>query len=208
MPDAPKITLTYFDIAASRGEECRLALHAAGLAFHDNRIAFDKWAELKPNTPFGSLPTLEIEGRGTLAHSNAILGYLGRTYDLLPRDAWEAAKHEALMCAVEDMRAQVGPTMRIKDAAEKQAAREALARDYLPTWGAKLEAQLGSGPFVGGDRLSVADIKIYMGLRWFKAGVLDHIPTDIFTGFPKLEALYQAVERHEKVADWYAKTKK
>jgi glutathione S-transferase len=208
MPDAPKITLTYFDLAASRGEECRLALHAAGLEFHDNRIAFDQWMALKPSTPFGSLPTLELEGRGVLAQSNAILSYIGRTHDLLPRDPWEAAKLEALMCAVEEMRGHVSPTMRIKDEAEKKAAREALARDYLPTWGAKLEAQLGSGPFVSGDRMSVADIKLYVGLRWFRAGVLDHIPSDIFAGFPKIEALYQAVERHEKVVDWYAKTKK
>jgi glutathione S-transferase len=208
MSDAPKLTLTYFDIAASRGEECRLALHAAGLAFHDNRIVFDQWPGLKPNTPFGSLPTLEIEGRGVLAQSNAILSYIGRTYDLLPRDPWEAAKHEALMCAVEEMRGLVGPTMRIKDADEKKAAREALARDYLPTWGAKLEAQLGSGPFVGGERLGVADIKLYVGLRWFKSGALDHIPTDIFSGYPKLEALYQAVAQHEKVVDWAAKSKK
>lgn len=208
MTDAPKITLTYFDIAASRGEECRLALHVAGVAFHDNRIGFEKWAALKPSTPFGSLPTLEIEGRGTLAQSNAILAYLGRTYDLLPRDPWEAAKHEALMCAVEDLRAHVSPTMRIKDADEKKAAREALARDYLPTWGAQLEAQLGAGPFVGGDRLGVADIKLFVVLRWFKTGVLDHIPTNVFAPFTKLDALYQAVERHEKIAGWYAKTSK
>ncbi|MFV8756243.1 glutathione S-transferase family protein [Nannocystaceae bacterium ST9] len=208
MTDSPKITLTYFDIAASRGEECRLALHVAGVPFHDNRIAFEQWAALKPNTPYGSLPTLEVEGKGTLAHSNAILTFIGRSHDLHPRDNWEAAKHEGLMCAVEDLRANVGPTMRIKDADEKKAAREALARDYLPTWGAKVEAQLGSGPFVAGDRLNVADIKLAVAIKWFRSGVLDHIPTDVFAACPKLNALVDAVGKHHRVADWYAKTAK
>jgi glutathione S-transferase len=208
MTDSPKITLTYFDIAASRGEECRLALHAAGVAFHDNRIAREQWLELKPKTPFGSLPTLEIEGRGTLAQSNAILTFIGRSHDLHPRDNWEAARHEALMCAVEDLRAQVVPTMRMTDEDAKKAAREALARDYLPTWGERIERQLGAGPFVAGDRLHVADIKLYMAVQWFRKGVLDHIPADIFAPYTKLNALVDAVGRHERVVDWYAKTTK
>lgn len=33
-----KPKLTYFDAPASRGEECRLALHIAGVPFEDNRI--------------------------------------------------------------------------------------------------------------------------------------------------------------------------
>jgi glutathione S-transferase len=209
MTTSPKITLTYFDIAASRGEECRLALHAAGVAFTDNRIGREQWLELKPKTPFGSLPTLEIEGRGILAQSNAILTLIGRQHDLHPRDNWEAARHEALMCAVEDLRATVSPTMRIADAEAKKAAREALARDYLPTWGQKVEAQLvGAGPFVGGDRLNVVDIKIYVVLKWFTSGILDHIPADIFAPYTKLNGVAAAVAKHERVVDWYAKTTK
>lgn len=207
MTDSPKVTLTYFDFSGSRGEECRLALHAAGVAFHDNRIDRAQWVELKPNTPFGSLPTLEIEGRGILAQSNAILTFIGRGHDLHPRDNWEAAKHEALLCAVEEMRAQVNPTMRMEDAEAKKAAREALANDYLPTWGRRVEAQLdGAGPFVAGDRLNVVDIKLYIAIKWFRAGVLDHIPADIFAPYPKLNAVVDAVARHERVVDWQAKT--
>ena len=38
-----KPKLTYFDIPTSRGEECRLALHVAGVAFEDNRIRHAAW---------------------------------------------------------------------------------------------------------------------------------------------------------------------
>src|SRR5262245_57839426 len=100
-----KPKLTYFDISASRGEECRLALHLARDDFLDNRVARDAWPGLKPTTPFGSLPMLEIEGQPPLAQSNAILALVGRRHGLHPEDAFEAARHEALMCHVEDLRA-------------------------------------------------------------------------------------------------------
>ncbi len=70
--------LIYFDFAGSRGEECRIALHLAGVDFEDVRIRSAEWPALKPKTPFGSLPILEIPGKPPLAQSNAILVYIGR----------------------------------------------------------------------------------------------------------------------------------
>src|SRR5581483_10265202 len=103
-----KPKLTYFDAAASRGEECRLALHVAGVDFEDVRIKREAWPALKPTTPFGGLPLLEMPGKPVLAESNAILAYIGRLYDLHPADPFEAARHEALMSQVEVLRATVG----------------------------------------------------------------------------------------------------
>ena len=42
-----KPKLTYFDAPVSRGEECRLALHIAGIEFEDVRIKFADWSTLK-----------------------------------------------------------------------------------------------------------------------------------------------------------------
>src|SRR5690349_8811397 len=105
----PQTTLTYFDFSGSRGEECRLALHLAGIAFHDERLTGDAWQERKPHTPFGALPVLTVEGHAPIAQSNTVLRFIGRAHGLLPTDAWEAARHEALMEAVEDMRNKMGP---------------------------------------------------------------------------------------------------
>ena len=74
-----KPKLTYFDSPASRGEECRLALYVAGVEFEDVRIKAVEWATLKPKTPFGGLPTLEMPGHPVLAQSNAILVLVGRS---------------------------------------------------------------------------------------------------------------------------------
>lgn len=201
----PKPKLTYFDAPVSRGEECRLALHIAGVDFEDDRIKRAEWAALKPTTPFGSLPILTVPERAPLAQSNAILSFIGRGHGLLPKDEFEAARHEAMMQHVEDLRASLSPTLRMTDEAEKKAARGQWFATYFPNWASNAEKQIGTGPFLGGAQISVADIKIYSVVKWFGSGAIDHIPTTAFATFPKLTRIHDAVRDHDAVKAWYAK---
>ncbi len=198
--------LTYFDFAGSRGEECRLALALAGVSFDDERLDRPAWAERKGSTPFGALPTLEISGKGLLPESNAILVYLGREHGLHPKDNWEAARHEAVMCSVEDLRARLNPTARIEDPDKKKAAREEFAAGYLRTWSATLQRYIGDGPYLAGKQISVADVKVFVILRSFMTGNFDHIGPSAFAEYPAITRLYEAVGAHPKVAAWYAKS--
>ncbi len=198
--------LIYFDFSGSRGEECRIALHLAGVDFDDVRVKNDAWPAMKANTPFGAVPVLEIAGKAPLAHSNAILVFIGRQHRLHPADAFEAARHEALMCAVEELRHTITPTLRITDPELKRKAREALAANEFNAWGSHVERQLGDGPFIGGQTLQVADLKLYMVVRWLTTGTLDHVPTTVFDHCPKLLRLHRAVAEHEGVKAWLAKS--
>lgn len=201
-----KPILTYFDFSGSRGDECRIALHVAGVDFVDNRLKPAQWADLKAQTPYGAMPLFELPGKPVLAHSNAILGYIGREWGLHPTDNFEAARHEALMAYAEEGRHHIAPILRIKDETEKLAKRAELADKYLPTWAANVEKQLGAGPFVAGDKLNVADIKLYIFVRWFEKGTVDHVPSNVFERFEKLTRLYKAVAAHPRVAEWVSRT--
>lgn len=199
-----KPTLTYFDIPTSRGEECRLALFIASVPFIDERLNRSQWDQRRASSPFGALPIFSSEGKPPLAQSNAILQMLGAEHGLLPADAWESARHVAVMCSVEEMRARLGPTARIKDPAEKKLAREALASGFFPEWAGQIEKQI-TGPFVGGSALSVADLKLFVALGPLLKGTIDHIPPETFKPYPKLLALLEAVKAHPKVVEWYAR---
>lgn len=199
-----KYRLTYFDFSGSRGEECRLALFVAGVDFDDRRIKHEQWASLKSTAPYGALPMLEREGKPALAQSNAILTYVGRSYGLHPTDPWEAARHEAILEAAEEVRTALGPSGKLTDPQAKQRAREELASGFLQTWGANVERQI-QGPFVAGEKIQVADIKLFQIVASFKNGVLDHIPPTVFSPFPKLEGVHQAVTRHPRVVEWRAR---
>ena len=75
----------------------------------------------------------------------------------------------------------------------------------IPTWAAYTEKQLGDGPFFAGASINVVDLKLYMTVRWFKGGVVDHIPATIFAAYPKLMRVYEAVAEHPAVKAWNAK---
>ena len=200
-----KLKLTYFDAPTSRGEECRLALFAAGVDFVDNRVARADWPALKPTMPFGSLPVLEEEGKPAISQSNTILAYVGRRYGLLPSDEWEALRLESLLGACEDLRAAVGGTFGIADPEELKRRRTALIEGPLRAWAGNMEKQI-KGPYAGGSALSVADIKLYILTNWFKKGVLDHVPADVLSPFAKLEAVRASVSEHPKIVAWYAQS--
>ena len=98
----PKLKLTYFDFHGGRGEPAQLALSMGGISFEDDRLPPSDWQRRKPDTPFGALPVLEVDGQ-TLAESNAINRYVGKLTDLYPLDAWQAALCDEVMEAVEDI---------------------------------------------------------------------------------------------------------
>ena len=198
------VTLTYFEPSTSRGEECRLALTLAGVPFKDERLTGEQWAARKASTPFGALPVLTVEGHPPLAQTNAILRLVGSLHGLHPTDPYEAARHEAVMGAVEDFRVRFGPTNRIKDPVEKQAAREEFARTYLPDWCARMEKQI-RGPFIGGADLNVADLKLFVLLTPFLKGSMDHVAPGAFSPFPALLRQVEAVKAHPRIAAWYAR---
>lgn len=196
--------LTYFDAPVSRGEECRLALQLAGVDFDDHRIRREDWPAMKETTPYGALPVLDLPGHPPLAQTNAILVLIGRRHGLHPADDFEAARHEGMMQHVEDLRANVGPTIRMGDA-EKKAAREALVAGYLPAWGRAAERNIAGGPYFAGERIHVVDVKLHMAVRWFLGGNVDHIPASIFSAFPRLMGVHDAVRDHPRIKAWYAR---
>ncbi len=151
------------------------------------------------------MPVLEMPGRPPLGQSNAILALIGRLHGLHPTDPYEAARHEAVMAHVEDLRAAVGFTLRMTDEAAKKKAREALVASHFPLWGEKAEAQIGDGPFFAGARIHVVDVKVYMILRWFSGGKIDYVPVTTFAGYPKLARLHDAVRDEPRVKAWNAR---
>jgi glutathione S-transferase len=199
-----KLRVSYFDFPGGRGEDCRMALVLAGVDFEDNRVKGPAWAALKPATPYGSMPILEAEGKPVLAQSNAILTWIGRTYDLLPKDEWEAARHLAVLEAVEELRALLDPSGRIQDEDEKKRVRQELCAGPVKRWGTQIERQI-EGPFVAGEKIYVSDLKLFTVNNWIKRGVLDFVPTDTLDEFPKLQGVYKAVAAQPKIAEWRAR---
>src|SRR4051812_45815456 len=114
----PKLKLSYFDFHGGRGEAARLALAIGGLAFEDDRVPPPDWPRRKPATPFGSLPTLEVDGQ-VVSQSNAINRYVGKLTDLYPTDAFQALLCDEAMDAFEELDTKIGLTFSLTDEEKK-----------------------------------------------------------------------------------------
>ena len=201
----PKLVLSYFDFDGGRGEAARLVMHLGGIAFEDRRIAGKDWPALRDKTPFQAMPVLEVDGR-VITQSNTINRYLGKLAGLYPKDDWQAALVDEVMDAVEDVSTKIGNTMALEGEAKKKA-REALAACPIPRFLQQIEARLkaGGGEWFVEKRLTVADLKCFLWIRWLKSGALDHVPTDIVDQqAPLLAKHLERVKNLPKIAAYYA----
>lgn len=200
-----KPRLIYFDIDGARGEAARLAMTIGKVPFEDDRVKFADWGNLKPKTPFGALPLLELEGQ-TVAQSNGINRYVGKLAGLYPSDAWQAALCDEAMDAVEEISTRVWNTTSLP-AAEKKAQRESLAAGPLPYSLERLQSRLVAhgGQYFADGRLTVADLKVFVWIRHLRSGQLDHVPVDLPDRVaPRLVEHHDRVKEHPVVKAYYA----
>jgi prostaglandin-H2 D-isomerase / glutathione transferase len=201
-----KLKLTYFDFHGGRGEPARLALWIGGIPFEDDRVKPVEWESRKAQTPFGALPVLEVDGQA-VAESNAINRYVGKLTDLYPSDPWQAALCDEVMGAVEDIGSKIGATLFLPEE-QKKAQRKELVEGPIPFYLTRLERRLEThgGRYFAADRLSVADLKVFVLIRHLKSGVLDHIPADLPGRVaPKLVEHYERVKNDSRVKAYYAR---
>ena len=110
----------------------------------------------------GQVPTVELDDGRTLAESNAIIRYLARGSDLIPADAYAAAKmdewlfweqysHEPYVAVCRFQIVYLGKPASDLDPEKVKRGYAALAR---------MEHQLAVTPFLVGNSLSLADISL------------------------------------------------
>jgi prostaglandin-H2 D-isomerase / glutathione transferase len=203
-----KLKLTYFDFDGGRGEPARLALHIGGIAFEDHRIAGKDWPAFRDKTPFLAMPTLEVDGQ-VVSQSNSINRYVGKLTGLYPKDDWQAFLCDEVMEAAEDISTRIAQTIDLPEDAKKKA-REELATGHITRYLEQFQARLkaGGGEYFADRRLTVADLKVIMLIRWLRSGVLDYIPKDLVdTVAPQLVKHFERVANHPKVAEYYQRRK-
>jgi len=110
----------------------------------------------------GQVPTIVLDDGRVLAQSNAIIRYLARDSDLVPRDAFQAAKmdewlfweqysHEPYIAVCRHQMVYLGKPVSDLDADKVKRGYSALAR---------MEHQLGVTKFLIGDVVSLADVAL------------------------------------------------
>lgn len=201
----PELKLRYFDFNGGRGEAARLAMAIGNVPFEDERIRIEDWPNVKGTTPFGQLPVLHVDGE-EITQTNTINRYVGRLAGLYPENDLEAARCDEVMSAIEDVMFQIVPTLFMQDEDQKRTAREALADGPIPLVVTRLGEMLErrGGEYFADGRLTVADLKVFLWVRYLRSDMLDYVPTSIVDDHaPGLVNHFEQVNAHPAIVAWY-----
>jgi glutathione S-transferase len=199
----PAYKLTYFN-GRGRAEIVRLVFAAAGVEYEDIRLERADWPTIKPTTPFGQVPMLEVDGV-KFCQSNSIARYLARKFHLAGKTDEDQARADMIVDCFEDTLKPLFTFFFESDETRKETLKKKALEEQLPTSLAGLEGLLkanngGDGFFVGTE-LTWADLGFLVLVGWLSAAGAD---TQL-AKYPKLVALRERVEKLPKVAAWLAK---
>ncbi|CAJ0581749.1 unnamed protein product, partial [Mesorhabditis spiculigera] len=196
----PHYKLTYFDLRGL-GETARQLFALAKVEFEDNRVQRENWPELKPKTPFGQMPILEVDGK-QLAQSKAIYRYLGKTFGFAGANDWESAQIDSWADQFQDYATALRPYFIVlagfaegdKDKLYKEVAEP--ARDqHLPLIVKQLKAN-GSG-FLVGSKVSWVDVSLASHFETFLSFVPNYLEK-----YPEVAAYVKKVHEIPELKKW------
>ncbi|CAJ0566489.1 unnamed protein product, partial [Mesorhabditis spiculigera] len=168
--------------------------------FEDNRIKKENWAVLKPTTPFGTLPILEVDGK-ELGQSKAIYRYLGKQFgNFAGADEFESAQIDQWVDQLQDYDTAMRPWSAVGSDKEKlyKEVAEPTRDHHFPLIVKQLKAN-GSG-FLVGSKVSWADLIFVNALEITLTSApnfLDKYP-EIIAYVNKIHEIPEIKERNEK----------
>eukprot|EP00465_Bigelowiella_longifila_P004529 CAMPEP_0185254662 /NCGR_PEP_ID=MMETSP1359-20130426/3548_1 /TAXON_ID=552665 /ORGANISM="Bigelowiella longifila, Strain CCMP242" /LENGTH=223 /DNA_ID=CAMNT_0027837915 /DNA_START=27 /DNA_END=698 /DNA_ORIENTATION=- len=201
-----KIKFTYFGIPG-RGEPTRLALWIGKKEFEDVHIEFKDWAKLKPTAPWGTLPFLELANGKKIGQTRSCTRFACKSTGLYPEDPYQAALCDDIFDILEDVQKIVNDTGKGQEKEDKLKARKEVvtsgkAADLLK----KIEAFIsenGKDGHAVGNKMTMADIAIFSYGTMLVCGFFDGIPKDLYSSYPKLNAVRKTVGSHPQVIARY-----
>jgi len=197
----PSYKFTYFD-GRGRGEISRMLLAAGGAKFEDKRVTGEEWAVLKPKTPGGTLPILEIDGKTVISQSISIARYIAREFALDGKTNLEKAVVDQITDTLLDLFSGVLKFAFNKDEEEKAKLKKTFMEETAPKILGQLEALVkdGKNGFAVGQSLTMADLMLYAYLQGTECDKqLDK--------FPKLKANRETVEKQPRIKAYLANRK-
>lgn len=180
-----------------------IALHEAGLAFEPVEVDFAGAEQTTPDyhriNPKGRVPALETE-HGILTETGALLDYvaaLAPDARLVPDDPFQAARmREVMYYLASTMHVNHAHKKRGHRWADKEASHRDMAAKVAETMTVScehVETCCLAGPYVLGDRFSIADPYLFTICTWLDGDGVDR------AAFSKIGTFMQAMETRASV---------
>ncbi|XP_038062077.1 hematopoietic prostaglandin D synthase-like [Patiria miniata] len=193
----PTYKLTYFN-ARGLAELARLMFAEKGVEYEDVRIEREQWPDVKPTTPLGQLPMLEVDDR-CIPQSKAFCRYLAREFGFYGSSSYETACVDVVTETIDDLlqglrRFMIEPDEAIK---EKKKTEYFSEEGQGPTSVKRLVKLLGEQDYFVENKISLADFCMLIGGDWYL-----HANEKALDDFPTLVAHRNRVMERPNIAKW------
>ncbi|CAH1787920.1 unnamed protein product [Owenia fusiformis] len=196
--------LTYFD-ARGRGEFIRLIFNSKNIKFEDNRVKQPDWPALKPKTPMGHLPVLQV-GNVTLSESITVARFAANEAGIAGKTILEKAQADMiveslteLITAVFNAALSAGRPDKVPAALAAVIAKE--GKTSLGNVEKCFVANNPGGSFLVGKEMTWADICIFNVMNCL-SGFGQDAEKILNENSPKLLSIYKCVAENPNIANW------
>ena len=191
--------LVYFNSRGS-AEVTRLIFAQAGVKFEDKRVTNEEWAELKPTTPTGTLPILEVDGKA-FPGSGPIERFVAERHGLAGTDDLENLQLAGIADTIVDLVHKMIPVFFEKDETRKAELQKEFAETHVPRYLGILEKWAGANNSAGGwfygPKVTYVDLKFFV-----MGGYIKQQAPNVFDKFPALAKLITSIENLPNIAKW------
>lgn len=186
--------LTYFNLRA-RAELIRLIFVQAGVDYEDRRIAKEEWGELKPKTPYGSLPTLEVDGK-VLAGSLPIARFVAERHGLAGSNDLENTEIAGILDCLGDLLQAFIKVLFESDETRKAELKKKFDEEESPKYFSLLEKRVTADGWLYGSKVTYADLAFF--------NFCDNLSgqPNLLEKYPGLKSVQEKVGALPNIAKW------
>ncbi|XP_019637382.1 PREDICTED: hematopoietic prostaglandin D synthase-like [Branchiostoma belcheri] len=196
----PSYKLTYFD-ARGRAEPVRLLCAAGGIEYEDVRVGGgmegEQWAELKPKTPMGQLPILEVDGT-IICQGKAISRLLAKEVGMAGKTNLDQARADMICDGVDDFGMKLVSIFMDKDEKKKEEMKKEMTEKTLPSFFDLFEKLASAEGYFVGNSLTWADINFFA----FVGFISTFMQGDHLQGYVNLNKVMGNVSANPGIAKW------
>ena len=189
--------LIYFN-SKGRAETSRFIFAQAGVKYEDKRVEKEEWAQLKPSTPTGMLPLLEVDGK-QIPGSGVIARFLAERLGLAGSNDIENAEIAGIVDVLNDFMPKMVAIFFEKNEETKAEKLKKLKEEDVPKYWGIIEGffKKSPGDWIYGNKPTYADFDIYTML-----GYITMIIPDFLKSYPGVAKMKAAVEALPNIAEW------
>ena len=162
------------------------------MQYEDKRITKEEWGELKPNTPNGVIPILEVDGK-TIGGSFPIARLVAERHGLAGSNDLENAEIASITDLLHDLALGYVKVYFEKDETRKAELKKTFDEELGPKYLSFLEKRV-TGGWLYGSKVTYADLAFF--------NLSSRLPDEVLAKFPGLKSVKENVEALPNIAKW------